>query len=553
MADEPTQRTAAWRPTLRIEPATLPGLPIGDSAQALPARAQRLMTRAARWIDQREFTFAERTLAEALTIAPNHPELLRLSAIAMHAQARYADAIALLRRLAAARPGDATTLNNLGSALGEAGDFEGALDAFRQASDAAPDVAASWFNLGKAYDSLLRTEEAEASFARAIAVDPASVPAIVLRANTLKTLGRVEEAERELRRALALQPASAEAWAALVGMKSLPPTAEDLGQLEALYLDPTLAEHARTQIGFAYTLALEAHGRHTEAFDVAIATNAARRKQVRWDAAAWSGIVDDIRDAFADAEESAGTLGQEVIFLVGMPRSGSTLAEQILAAHPLVQGAGELGVLAFLIREESRDRDVDFPAWVATATPEDWTRLGRTYLERTQRWRKSRPRFTDKSLQNWQLIGAIRKMLPGAKIVDCRRDPLESCWSSFKHQFADEIAFTYDLDELAAYWRDYDRLMAFWSERHPGRIFTQDYEAMQADPERRIRDLLAYCDLDFDPACLNSHDVRRDVRTASAAQVRAPLQRNTARAHHYGALLDGLRGALLHKGDSATS
>jgi tetratricopeptide (TPR) repeat protein len=535
-----------WQAPVQIVPAPVPQLAAaGERTSDLPARAQRLLTRAQRWFERGEHAFADRALADALTLVPDHAELLRLRAITLHAQQRYAEAADLLRRAATLRPHDALIWNNLGSALGEAGDLEGALEAFRSATAAEPELAASWFNLGKACDALLRSGEAEAAFARALAIDPAHEPARVLRATVLKTRGRLDEAAAEFREAIARRPDSVQAWAGLVGMKSEPPTEDDLARLAELHRRTDLDVSQRTRIGFAYALALEAHGRFSEAYEVTVEANALRRAQISWDADAASRVFDQIADAFARPLASAdGALGSEVIFLVGMPRSGSTLAEQILAAHPEVQGGGELADLPALLREESARRGTDFPGWVGEATAEDWARLGREYLDRTARWRRARPRSTDKNLQNWQLVGAIRAMLPGARIVDCRRDPLETCWSALKHQFARDLPFTYDIDELAHYWRDYDRLMQLWQARFPQHVFRHDYESLQAQPEARTRALLDFCGLSFDPACLAFHEARRDVRTASAGQVRGPLRSDTARAEGYGELLDPLRRAL---------
>ena len=549
MATETKQNAAAaWQMRARIEMTTPPTPQASGQArlQGLPPRAERLHARAERWIDRREFVFAEQALNEALAIAPEHPELLRLRAVVMHVRQRYPEAIALLRMAASLRPEDALIRNNLGSALGESGDMEGAIVAFREATEVAPDFAVSWFNLAKAYEAMSRADEAEAAFARATELEPEGLPARVRRANHLKTAGRIDEAAAEFRRALKIAPESAEAWSGLIGIDADAPDAYELSKIEQLYRRTDVSAAAHCLFGLAYALALEAKGRYAEAYETTMAVHALRYRQIHWDATNASRVVESIGEAFgpgvAGAEDAA--LGSEVIFLVGMPRSGSTLAEQVLAAHPEVSGAGELDDLPQLIREESTRRGRDFPHWVAEATSSDWARLGREYLERTAKWRRTHARSTDKNLQNWQLIGAIRAMLPGARIVDCRRDPVETCWSSLKHQFGNALPFTCGIEEIAGYWRDYDALMRKWNERYPGSILRHDYEALIADPETRVRALLDFCSLPFDAACLRFHEAERDVRTASAAQVRTPLQRDTARARHYGALLDPLRQAL---------
>jgi len=237
-------------------------------------------------------------------------------------------------------------------------------------------------------------------------------------------------------------------------------------------------------------------------------------------------------------------LGREVIFIVGLPRSGSTLFEQILASHPDVEGASELPDLGEVIQSESVRRGQPYPQWIAQATAEDWQRLGRDYLQRTARWRARRPRFTDKMPDNWKHAGILRAMLPGATVIDVRRDRLETAWSCFRQQFYRLPDFSADLADIAVYLRGCERAMDTWRGRDPAHVRLHRYEALLADPEAGIRALLGDCGLAFDPACLAFHQSRRSVRTASAAQVRQPLRADTARAGRYGALLDPLRAAL---------
>jgi hypothetical protein len=232
------------------------------------------------------------------------------------------------------------------------------------------------------------------------------------------------------------------------------------------------------------------------------------------------------------------------VFLVGMPRSGSTLAEQILAAHPLVTAGGETGWLTGVLQAESVRRGIPFPSWVGDATRDGWTRLGDEYLARVDRVRAPGTHFTDKTLTNWQTLGAIRRMLPGARVVHCRRDALETAWSCYKHNFASEQFWSYDIAELAAFFGDCERAMRAWNARFPGWIHAHEHEALLADPERATRSLLDASGLSFDPACLRFENADREVRTASAAQVRAPLRADDRIARKYGALLDPLRAAL---------
>ena len=374
------------------------------------------------------------------------------------------------------------------------------------------------------------------------------VPARILRAEAAKTLGRIVEAEDELRAVLREDPDSVAAWVALANLKSFRADADDLHGLRRLYSNPALAPTQRIDIGFAYASALEAAGDYKHAFEVFSAANTAKRATLRWDARAVSALVDDILAAFPRVDAVDSNRGSGIAFLVGMPRSGSTLAEQIIGAHPSATAGGETGFVAEILQAESSRRGVRFPNWVDKATDADWLRLGNAYLARIENAIGDAVLFTDKTLTNWQTLGAIRRMLPGAHIVHCLRDPLETAWSCYKHNFSADQLYSYDFAELAAFFADSLRAMAAWTERHPGWIHRHRHEDLLADPESVTRALLSACGLSFDTACLRFHEAKGEVRTSSAAQVRAPLRADASIAVRYGSLLDPLRDALAARG-----
>jgi hypothetical protein len=231
-----------------------------------------------------------------------------------------------------------------------------------------------------------------------------------------------------------------------------------------------------------------------------------------------------------------------------MPRSGSTLVEQILASHRDVEGANEISDMLQLIDAESRRQDSTFPLWAPGATAEDWQRLGREYLARTARWRAAKPRFTDKNLLGWHYVGAALAMLPAARVIIVQRDPVETCLACYRHSFTDAAAFACDLDDLADYCAGFLGLTRFWLEKYPAQVFDLQYEALVANPEDVIRRMLDFCGLPFDPACLESHKTARAVLTPSASQVRQPLHRGSARSARYGDRLDRLRQRLRDAG-----
>ncbi|MET0232989.1 MAG: sulfotransferase [Rhodanobacteraceae bacterium] len=535
-----------------------------DPSASAPPSAQRrlagLAPEVARLLDQagwllqrRDATGAEAPLASARALAPDHPEVLRLSAVAAIQLRRAGDAIAWLERALLGCPDDPLLLTNLGSAMNARGDAPGAIVAFRRAGELAPNLAAAWYNLGKTLKLIGDSAGAHDALERALAIEPFHAAARVVYGDNLKALGRIDEAASAYRAALREEPSAAHAWWGLANLKTIPFAAADADALAVHFRDNRTGD--RPALGFALAKALEDQDRHGEALDVLHEANALRRRQQPWDAAAFSREVDAIAAAFATLPAATGddAFGREAIFIASLPRSGSTLAEQIIASHPEVEGAGEITDLASVIAEESARTRIAWPAWVARSDRAGWHRLGARYLERTARFLTERPRFTDKALSNWLNLGAAAAMLPGARFVHCRRDPVETALSCYRQWFNRGQAWSYALDDIAAYWRDHERLMQVWKERLPGRIFTLEHETLLAEPEATVRALLDFLGLAFDARCLEPHRSARSIRTASAAQVREPLARQTDRASRYGALLDPLRRAIANASIGANS
>jgi tetratricopeptide (TPR) repeat protein len=486
-------------------------------------------------------------LRRAATFQPANQRLIGMWAMVAHEVGAFAEAAAALQQLARLRPDDAAVFNNLGSTLGAAGNKQEAIEALRRACHLAPNKADYWYNLGKALESSTDTEGAVVAFSRVIALAPGDVKARLMRSDCLKTCGRLEESEDDLRWLLSHNPGAIEAWSRLVSLKTVQWDEASVAQLESVYRTCSPDHPYRSSLEFAYGLVLEAVGRLEDAYSVLVKANALKRASVQWNPRATTELVDRTMEAFTgEIASSAQTdLGHEAILIFGMPRSGSTLAEQILSAHPKVDGAGEVGDLSIVLAKESTRRGAPLYEWARVATSSDWTRLGTEYLTRMARYRAGGTRFTDKELGKWQLIGAARAMLPGAKFIYCERDPLETCWSCFKHEFQRDQLYSYSMEELAKYWRDCSRLVRYWTLRYPGLIHVHTHEHLLATPEAEVASLLGYCELPFHADCMAFHTIKRDVRTASAGQVRQPLSRNgPALSLRYGPLLDPLRQAL---------
>lgn len=515
--------------------------------KGLAAPARRLLGEAAQAIAARRLDGADRAFIGVLASAPRHPEVLRLLGVLRHLQGRAGEAVGILRDALAQRPDDALLHMNLGSALRASGDATGAIDSLRRASMLAPESASAWFNLGRALKSQSRLDEAHVALRSALERDPRHGPVRIALAETLKGLGHIDEAEAMYREATRMPKVAAEAWYGLANLKTVRFDAADASAMHAA-MAHAVDDARRVDLGFALARAHEDAGAYAESFAALTAANALHRRRIRWDRAAFSARISAMLAADdALPPPSPVERGRELIFIVSLPRTGSTLAEQILGSHSFVEGAGELRDLPAVLAEESARRNAPVAAWLATATPEDWARMGEDYLQRTARWRGDKPMSTDKGLDTWHHLTAAVRMFPAARFVVCVRDPLETVFACYRQHFPQGQDFASDPVELVAYWHDFRRVATHFGTKYPS-FHVHALETLQHHAEQATRDLLSACRLPFEAHCLRFHESTRHVRTASAAQVRQPLQPDTARAPLYGALLAPLQD-LLHLAD----
>jgi hypothetical protein len=326
-------------------------------------------------------------------------------------------------------------------------------------------------------------------------------------------------------------PDAIETWYRLANIDGMMFDADETATLERLHAN-TADANARTVVGFVLAHALEDQGRYAEAFTTLSGANAAHRRRVQWDGDAFRRSIDATIDAAAaKAPTSVSQQGGDAIFLIGLPSAGADAVEKILAGHPDVEAGHVPSDLGPVIEAAMRARTADFAGFFAGASDADWQSLGERYVERTSMWRGARPRFVDAALSNWRFAGAIAAMLPGARVIDCRDGALATCVGNWRTLFEHGQAFTYDTDELADCWRAYDALMNAWNARQPGRIHVVERAQLAADPDGTIAELLEYCGLSFDDACV--------------ARYRAlPPSTIDARVAGYGDLLMALKLAL---------
>jgi len=354
--------------------------------------------------------------------------------------------------------------------------------------------------------------------------------------HVLKTLGKQADAIHAYRQAVTYQPSMGEAWWSLANLKTVKLGADDIAAMEAALKSLEKDEADRKDdifhLHFSLGKAYEDAKNDEASFPHYAEGNRLRRTMVLYDADDFAAEVKATAQTFTStfiAERGdGGCPAPDPIFVVGLPRSGSTLVEQILASHSQVEGTMELPEMMMIAsRLQSRVDEGEFPDFrtmVAALTPADRLRLGEEYIERTRVHRQTdRPLFIDKLPNNWQHVGLIHLLLPNAKIIDARRHPIACCYSGWKQHFARGQAFTYDLTEIGRYYRDYVAHMAAFDDAMPGRVHRVIYEQMVADTAGEVTKLLAYLDLPFEEACLSFWQTERAVRTASSEQVRQPI------------------------------
>lgn len=511
-----------------------------------PAIEQRLQQARAESVAGQAVS-AYRVMLQVAALAPEHPEVLRWMAITAENVGDHDRAAESFQHALHALPDDVDLHSGLGMALYRLGRHAEAIAHLQRACDLAPQSPRGWYNLAEALHPQAQTAGAIAALQRALAIAPEFARARVSLAQVQISTGQIEAAAANLHEVLDRDPGCVDAWVALANLKTLAFDAKDVRRLEACMATANLMAADRVRLGFVLARALEDQDDYDRAWAVLQRANAARRQYVRWDSTGEHKRVEAMlkvfREPVASATESG--LGSEAIFIASLPRSGSTLVEQILASHSEVEGANEITDLATVINEETARRHEAFPLWLPRAQVDDWQQLGKAYLARTARWRRSKPRMVDKNLLNWLLAGTALSMLSAAKVVVVWRDPVETCLGCYRQWFHGDEGFSCNLEEMALVYGDFWRLTRFWLKAFPGRVFDLAYEDLVAQPERTIRRLLEFCELPFDAACLAPHQTSRTVLSApSAAQVRQPIHRGVSRVAHYGSKLDSLRGYL---------
>ncbi len=497
---------------------------------------------------------AENLLREHLRHYPTDVAAIRMLAEVAARIGRIADSETLLARCLELAPGFTIARQNYAMMLHRANKPEAAM---RETNTLLADDPTNpgLRNLKAAI--LGRIGEFEKSIAqyRAVLADYPQQPRIWMSlGHALKTAGQNAASIDAYRRCIELTPRFGEVWWSLANLKTYRFNSDDIATMRAQLERADLTNDDRFHFNFALGKALEDAGEYEESFTAYARGNALRRKLVRHDAEDNEAHVARSKKLFTKeffaAREGVGSPAPDPIFVVGLPRAGSTLIEQILATHSQVEGTQELPDVTMIARiigrRTTRAEGSAYPRSLEKFSADELGAFGEQYLSQTRIQRKTgRPFFIDKMPNNFAHVGLIHLMLPNAKIIDARRHPLGCCFSCFKQHFARGQNFTYDLTELGRYYRDYVELMAHFDAVLPGRVHRVFYENMVEDTEGEVRRLLDYCGLPFEQGVLNFHENQRAVRTASSEQVRRPIFREGMdQWRHYEPWLDPLKQSL---------
>jgi len=488
---------------------------------------------------------------KALQIKPDFVEAHNNMGNALNALGRHEEAVVYCNKALRIRPDIAEVHNNLGNALLALGRFEEAVVNYKNALQLRPDFAEAHSNLGNALYALEKIEEAVVSYENALQIQPDFDKALNNLGSALCVLGRYEEAIPICNKALLLSPGYAEAHRNLSTAKKYQDDDPQIRIMLGLIERRDLHDSDRMHLGYALGKVYGDIGDHDKAFAYLLEANRLRKEDVGYDICSDRESFVKIKKMFSedvpvlsvDQETEEGKKYQPV-FILGMPRSGTSLIEQILASHSQVYGAGELMLLKESVSNAIGDTLHEEPL---PLSPDRLQAIRDSYLEGLEKIGASEPYITDKMPLNFLMTGLILSAMPEAKVIHSKRDARATCWSNFKNYFFTKgNGYAYDLQDVAEYYTMYVDLMSFWHQKYPGRIYDLSYEALTENQEDETRKLLEYIGLEWESQCLKFHENKRAVRTASARQVRKKMYQGSSEEwrkyeKHLGSMVELLR------------
>ncbi len=498
---------------------------------------------------------AEKIYRQILTRHPDNVSAMRQWARLGIKQERYAEAESFLQQAVKVAPGFARAWADLCKVQFEQEKQDETIASARTLIKLNPRSPEGHVWLGAASGFIGHRKEAIEAFDKALELAPDHVGAMAGKGNACRTFGDQDAAIIMFRKCIEVDPLHAEAYWSLANMKTFRFEDQEVDDMLALVGDERIPPEGQVQLNNALGHEFDGRKDYDRAFEFIDCGNQLRREQEFYDRVDNEERVDLTIEAYSPQflEENAGHGDPDSapIFIVGLPRSGSTLLEQILSSHSMVDGTHELADLAKIIRSNRNltGPDLRYPTSIANIDTAEFEGLGSEYIERTRKYRGDRPFFTDKNPNNFAHVGLLHLILPNAKIINARRHPLDSCFRSYQQLFSQGQPFTYDLIELGEYYLQYQRLMDHWHEVLPGKVLDVRYEDVVADLDGQVRRILEHCELEWEESCLSFHETHRSVKTASSEQVRRPIYSssvNTWRHYeqHLGDLIETLEPLL---------
>lgn len=490
----------------------------------------------------------------AISLNPNYAAAHTQLGLAYIAGNRDSAAIDSLTKSLLLAP-DPAIFTHLGLTQFKLENFDEAIAAFSQALALRPNDPDILCNLARSEAERRHLDQAEELYRAAIGSGDKRASTYFALAGVLRAVGKHHEAVQNYRWAIKANPDFAVAHRMIAFSKKFTEETDDITAIRRAHARAEPGSPASMNLGFALGKVEEDLGHYAEAFTHIADANRLHRQSISYDAYQsrhWAEATINLfsADLFA-RNASAGLTDSGPLFILGMPRSGTSLIEQILATHPAIYGAGEMRLITEIMEDAGlTDPELMFSDKIATLNPDRFTDLGRTYLSRTKHLNPAANFITNKMPGNFWRVGIIKLMLPNARIIHCRRNPLDNCLSIFKNFFAvGGLNYAYDLGELGTYHRLYQRLMDHWHKVLPGQIYDLDYEALTADQEGESKKLIDWLGLPWDPALLDFYKTDRAVQTASAVQVRQPIYASSVNlAERYGEALRPLIEALQDAG-----
>jgi tetratricopeptide (TPR) repeat protein len=491
---------------------------------------RKILALAAEHQKEGRFEEAEKLYREVLRNNPQNVDALRMLGLLAFGGGNIDEAERLFRRAVTAAPDFVSAIIDLGLALKEQSRIEEAIECFRQATKLEPKNVKAHYQLAQILSPAALSDEAIKSYQQILELRPKHAGALLGLGHVLKTMGRQEEAIESYRKCIAAKPDRGEVYWSLANLKTYRLSDDDIAEMQVRIGTGELTDESHVNFLFALAKAHDDRGDFDQAWQYYVEGNAKRRMLEHYDPVRFEmqndALIDVFDKDFLEANTGLGNPDPAPIFIIGLPRSGSTLLEQILASHSMVEGTAELPYIRRVEHSLSKNRvdGVNYPGAVKELREPNFKSLGQDYLDAAQMHRtEGKPRFIDKMPNNFPGVGLIHLILPNAKIIDARRYPLDSCLSNFRQLYGQGQPFTYDLTDIGEYFLEYQRMMDHWHDVLPGRALTMQYEDVVTDFENQVRRLLDYCELPWEDACLRYHETDRPVRTASSEQVRQPV------------------------------